>query len=102
MLTRSAARDHERMGRVNGRNVVEKLHAIGDALSRRAATADRCASAAAGVLPRKPMSASARSDPRAYRSAGALTRHRMTIADSASGTRELTCVGATAASWTCL
>ena len=60
MLARAAARDDERMGRADDRDVVLNLH-FDRRLARRAVSALRSAGAASGADCRNPMSASARS-----------------------------------------
>src|SRR4029079_18731339 len=61
VLARAAARDDERMRRVDNRNVVLNFHAPEESLELRAADAVRYAGAASGVAARNAISASARS-----------------------------------------
>src|SRR5262245_2345223 len=100
MLRRASTRDDERMRRMNDGDVVLKLHC--ERLMRFPGSALRTDVGASGKDRRAATSASASSNPRAYRAAGCFARHFITIADNSGGTRALTTSGATGGSCTCL
>src|SRR4051812_36789845 len=97
----AAARDDERMRRVELDCLVRELHpaaATGTERAVRAILYSLCAPA----LERKLISASASELPRSKRFAGFFSRHFITICDICAGMRESTTSGATAVSVTCL